>query len=207
MRDVDRRLVAIIGVGVLLVITTLVIVFTAVVPTPEFEALPPGRQTGYVAYVEEGDEATSVRIVDLDTMSTTRARVDQHVELVGWDDDGNLVVLDWTFGERFLVIDPSTGEELGMLDSTERGNRLWDEGAIVYWDDGRIVVAPSDGHGTAAFTAPESYDVVSAGTLGDDRVVFVDELGRVAVADRGDDTRPLLVATGAQEWGRVAGRP
>lgn len=207
MREFDRRVVATIGVGILLVVTTLVIVFTAVVPTPEFEALQPGRQTGYVAYVEEGDEPNSVRIVDLDTMSTTQARVDQHVELVGWDEDGNLVVVDWTVGERFLVIDPSTGDALGVLDDTEIGNQLWDEGAIVYWEDGKSVVAPSDGHGTAAFTAPESYDVVSAGPLGDDRVVFVDELGRVAVAHRGDDTRPLLVASDAQEWGRVVGRP
>jgi hypothetical protein len=43
--------------------------------------------------------------------------------------------------------------------------------------------------------------------MGDDRVVFVDELGRVAVAGLGEDVTPVLVAEGAAPWWQVVGRP
>lgn len=208
MPKVDRRQVAIIGVGIVAVATTLLIVFLAIVPVPEFESIQPGQQSGHVAYMsDEDDEMRSLHIVDLDTTTTVEVNVDQEVQVVGWDDQGRLVVHNWRQGDRYTVIDPTTGDEVGTIEPGQTPDSLWEQQAFADHDDDTIVLDQPRGDGSASFTAPESYDIRQAVSMGDDRIVFVDELGRVAVTPLGENVEPLLIASDAIEWTGLAARP
>lgn len=208
MARVDRRLAAIIGVGVVAVATTLIIVFLAIVPVPEFDAVRPGEQSGYVAYLsgEEGD-VRSLHIVDLNTTATVEVDIDEQVEIVGWDDEGRLVVHNWQHEDRYTVFDPTTGDEVGTIDPGQSPDSLWEQQAFVDQDGDTLVLEQPRGTGSASFTAPESYDIHQAVSMDDDRIVFLDELGRVAVTPLGEDVEPLLIASDALEWSGVAARP
>ncbi|HUF16224.1 MAG TPA: hypothetical protein VMQ46_10090 [Acidimicrobiia bacterium] len=208
MASLDRRLLAVVVAGVIVVATTLIIVFIAIVPTPEFPPLQAGQQTGFVAYSVDGDgEAGPVRIVDLATTEVVVVDARREMELVGWDSDGNLVVVNWATGGQFALFDPATGEEVGTMDSDD-GEKLFQEGQVfINRDDGNVTLEQLDGAGTASFTAPEAYDIGYAVSMGDDRIVFVDELGRLAVTYTGKDVAPVLVASDAVEWSRVVARP
>lgn len=205
----DRRVIAIVGAGLAAVAVILVIVFAAIQPIPDFAPLEGSGETGYVAYVadDDGDPGDAV-IVDLGAATSVTADLGRGGEVLGWDDDGNLVVVEWGGNvERFTLIDPATGEVVGELGG-EEGQRFFEEGEPVWIDheDGRLVLE-RDGDGlTASFEAPDSYDVPSAAPMGAERIVFVDELGRVAVTGPGEDVVPVLVADDAVEWWRVTGR-
>jgi len=205
MAPVDRRLIAIVATGGLVVAAILVIVFVAIIPVPEYLALQPGRQSGYVAYqVGDNDQTQSVKIVDLETLTPISVAVGDGVEIVGWHSDGSLLIHDWRAGDAYMHIDATTGEQIEILDSLPADFSYQTE-AFVYNEGGMVVIELPIG--TATFPAPESYDIGSAVALGDDHIVFVDELGRVAVANLGDDANPLLVASDAVEWSRVVARP
>jgi hypothetical protein len=147
-------------------------------------------------------------VVDLGTGATVDVEAGRDRDLDGWDGQGNLLVHE--FGpttDRIIVIDPVTGERVRTDTAEEAAVLTTFEGAWVDHHDGRLVIERDADGRTATFTAPDSYDVASASALGDDRVVFVDELGRVAVAMLGEDVTPTLVADGAMPWRQVVGRP
>lgn len=126
---------------------------------------------------------------------------------MGWDDEGNLVIAE--FGpstERFILVDVSTGEEIGTID-TEMDHAYYEDDAVwIDHSDGNLILERDDSAGAASFPAPESYDIHMARTMGDDRIVFADELGRVAITYLGEDVTPVLVADNALEWWGVAAR-
>jgi hypothetical protein len=204
----ERRLWAILGAGVVAVVAIVVIVAVGIAPIPEFDDLPGSGESGYVAYVPDGEgPPRSARVVDLAAGQTMDVRFGQDGEAVGWDDDGNLMVVAWGPTVRVKHVDPTTGEQVGEFDevSDYRGPEGRDDVWVEY-RDGRVVLERDDG-ASASFTAPESYEVTSASSMGEERVVFVDELGRVAVCDVGEDVTPVLVADDAQPWTWVTARP
>jgi hypothetical protein len=204
----DRRLLAVLGAGAIAVVAIVVIVVVGLAPIPEFDELDGSGESGYVAYVPDGEEPPrSARVVDLSAGQTTDVRFGHDGEAVGWDDDGNLVVVQWGPTVRMKHVDPATGEQVGELEDVDdfRGPEGRDDVWVEYLD-GRVVLQRDDGM-SASFDAPESYDVTSASSMGEDRVVFVDELGRVAVCDVGEGVTPVLVADDAQPWNWVTARP
>lgn len=204
----ERRLWAILGAGVVAVVAIVVIVAVGIAPIPEFDDLGGSGESGYVAYVPDGEEPPrSARVVDLAAAQTMDVRFGQDGEAVGWDDDGNLIVVQWGPTVRMKHVDPTTGEQVGELEEVSdfRGPEGRDDVWVEY-RDGRVVLERDDGT-SASFTAPESYEVTSASSMGEERVVFVDELGRVAVCDIGEDVTPVLVADDAQPWTWVTARP
>lgn len=205
----DRRVIAIVGAGVAVVTVILIIVFAAIQPIPDFADLATSGETGFVAYVQDdGGEPGDVMIVDLATGEVIEFDLGREGEIAGWDDAGNLVVVQWgPNAERFFLIDPTTGQEVGELD-VEEGHQYFDRAGAVWIDheDGRIVLERDLDGGRASFAAPDSYSVNTADPMGAGRIVFVDELGRVAVTGPGEDVVPVLVADDGLEWRRVAGR-
>ena len=187
----------------MLVAATLIIVFFAIVPVPDFESLQAGEQSGLVAYIAE-DEGRPVRIIDLESMALVSADLPGDVSLVGWQDDGTLIVADWRSPESQLLIDPDTGQQVGSVDgeAQPRQTRVFPER-----NNGDVVLTHPTSRATVRLVAPESYDIHDAVTLGEDRIVFVDELGRVAFTYVGEDEEPMLVAEDAAEWGEVVARP
>ncbi|HZD23798.1 MAG TPA: hypothetical protein VE569_10420, partial [Acidimicrobiia bacterium] len=178
MVSVDRRLVAVIGAGALVIAATLIIVFVAIVPIPDFAMLQPGQQSGYVAFTisDDGESPSPIHIVNLEDLTSVQADVGPDVEIAGWD-EGNLVLRTFRSADGGVLIDPATGREVGTTDPVpfDGLNR-----ARVYHDNETLVIEHPDG-GTARFHAPESYDVGDAVAMGPGRIVFIDELGRVAV--------------------------
>lgn len=205
----DRRLVAIIGAGAIAVALILTIVFTAIQPIPDFAPLEGSGETGYVAYVRDaGGDPGEVTIVDLGSATSVAVDVGRQGDVLGWDDDGHLVLVEWgPNAERFVLVDPATGDVVGELEG-DAGQRFFEEDEPVWIDheDGRLVLERDRDGLTAWFEAPESYDVPVAAPMGAERIVFVDELGRVAVTGPGEDVVPVLVADDALEWWRVTGR-
>ena len=205
----DLRVIAVVGAGVAVVAVILIIVLAAIQPIPDFADLATSGETGFVAYVQDdGGEPGDVMIVDLGTGEVVEFPVGREGEIAGWDEDGNLVVVQWgPDAERFFLVDPATGEEMGELD-VEEGHQYFDRAGAVWIDheDGRIVLERDLDGGRASFAAPDSYGVNTADPMGAERIVFVDELGRVAVTGPGEDVVPVLVAADALEWRRVAGR-
>lgn len=203
----DRRLLAVLGAGAVAVAAILAIVLIGITPLPEFDELAGSGESGYVAYVPDGDgPPRSVHIVDLATAQMTEVRFGQDGEAVGWDDDGNLIVVQWGPTPLMKHLDPSTGEQVGEADVA--GEFAGPEGRDDVWiehRDGRVVLERPDG-AAASFPAPDSYDVTTASSMGDSRVVFVDERGRVAVCDVGEDVTPVQVADDAQPWTWVTAR-
>ena len=203
----DRRLLAVLGAGAVAVAAILAVVLIGITPLPEFDELAGSGESGYVAYVPDGDgPPRSVHIVDLATAQTTEVRFGQDGEAVGWDDDGNLIVVQWGPTPLMKHLDPRTGEQVGEADVA--GEFAGPEGRDDVWiehRDGRVVLERPDG-AAASFPAPDSYDVTAASSMGDSRVVFVDERGRVAVCDIGEDVTPVQVADDAQPWMWVTAR-
>jgi hypothetical protein len=204
----DRRVLAVLGAGVVAVAAILVIVLAGIAPLPEFDALASGAQSGFVAYVPDGDgPPRSVNVVDLSTAQTVEVRFGHDGEAVGWDEDGNLIVVQWGPTPLVKHVAPSTGEQVGETEDAR--DFAGPEGRDDVWidrRDGRIVLERPDG-ASASFAAPASYEVTSASSMGEGRVVFVDELGRVAVCEVGEDVTPVLVADDAQPWNWVTARP
>lgn len=205
----DRTTIAVVAAGLAAVAAILVIVFGAIQPIPDFAPLEGSGETGYVAYVRDGGgEPGGVVVVDLGAATSVEVDLGREGEALGWDDDGNLVMVRFGPGaEQFMLIDPATGEQVGELDVQE-GQRFFEEDEPVWidHDDGRLILERGREGLTASFVAPESYDVGSAAPMGAERIVFVDELGRVAVTGPGEDVVPVLVADDALEWWRVTGR-
>ncbi len=204
MRALDRRLIAVIGAGVVLVTATLIIVFLAIVPVPEFEPLQAGEQSGLVAYIAD-DEDHPVRIIDLESMSRVSADLSSDVSLVGWHGDGSLIVADWRSPDGQVLIDPHTGQQVGSVDGEtpeSRQTRVFPEHS-----EGAVVLTHPTSRARVRLVAPDSYDIRDAVAVGGDRIVFVDELGRVAIIYVGEDEEPKLVAEDAAEWGEVVARP
>ena len=203
----DRRLLAVLGAGAVAVAAILAIVLVGITPLPEFGDLAGSGESGYVAYAPDGDgPPRSVHIVDLATAQTTEVRFGKDGEAVGWDEDGNLMVVQWGPTPLMKHLDPSTGEQVGETDVA--GEFAGPEGQDDVWidhRDGRVVLERRDGE-SASFVAPDSYEVTSASSMGEDRVVFVDERGRVAVCEIGVDVTPVQVADDAQPWMRVTAR-
>jgi hypothetical protein len=205
----DRRVIAVAAAGVVAVVAIVVVVLTALQPVPEFAALAGSSETGFVAYVrDEGDGPGTIAVVDLGTGASVDVEAGRDHDVVGWDEQGNLLVRE--FGpttDRIVVVEPSTGERV----RTDTGADAEVLDPVEYaWsrhEDGRLVIERDSDGRTASFTAPDSYEVPTASAMGDDRVVFVDELGRVAVAGLGEDVTPVLVAEGAAPWWQVVGRP
>jgi hypothetical protein len=204
----DRRLLAVLGAGAVAVAAILAIVLVGITPLPEFRDLAGSDESGYVAYVPDGDgPPRSVHIVDLSTAQTAEVRFGQDGEAVGWDEDGNLMVVQWGPTPLKKHLDPSTGEQVGETEVA--GDFAGPEGRDDVWvehRDGHIVLERPDGS-SASFAAPDSYEVSSASSMGESRVVFVDERGRVAVCDVGEDVTPVLVADDGQPWMWVTARP
>lgn len=203
----DRRALAIVGSAVVAVVAVVVVVLASLAPTPEFSSLADDPQTGVVAYGRDGDG--EVVMVDLASGVSTTSAAGRDSEIVGWDENGDLVVTSWGPGtERHLVIDASTGEvaneSVGPPDYeiAQPVAGLWSEHR-----DGQVVIVGAGSRVVASFEAPRAYEITSAASLDDGRVVFVDSLGRVAVADATEDVRPVLVADDAEPWRQVAGRP
>lgn len=205
----DRRLIAIVGAGAIVVALILVIVFTSITPIPDFAELAGSGQSGYVAFApDDGADRGAITIVDLATATSVVVDVRGEGEPLGWDADGHLVLSRWGPGvERFVLVDPATGDVVGELEA-EDGERFYEQVDPVWIDhrDERLVLERDRDGTSASFPAPESYDVSTAAPMGAERIVFVDELGRVAVVDPGEDVVPVLVAEGAREWWRVTGR-
>jgi len=206
----DRRTIAIVGSGLAVVAVILVIVFAAIQPIPDFADLEGSGETGFVAYVQDDDgDPGDIVIVDLGSATSVSYDFGRDGELAGWDDDGNLVVVQWGPNvPRFYLVDPTTGREVGELDEQE-GQQYLERFEAVWIDheDGTIVLERDEADGVrATFTAPDSYDVSTADPMGAERIVFVDELGRVAVTGPGEEVVPVLVADDALQWGRVLGR-
>lgn len=205
----DRRVIAVVAAAGVAVVAILVVVLTALQPVPEFESLAGSGETGFVAYVrDEGDRPGTITVVDLGTGASVDVESVREPDLAGWDQQGNLLVREYgPMSMRVHVVDPATGERL----RTDTGDvaELLDlvEMAWSRHEDGRLVIERDNDVRSASFTAPDSYDVPTASALGDDRVVFVDELGRVAVAELGEDVTPVLVAEDAVPWWQVVGRP
>lgn len=206
----ERRTLAIVAAAVVTVVAVVAVLLTSVARVPAFTPLAEAPQEGTVAYFAEPDDdpRRSLRLVDLATGSTSTVTVSFESELLGWDDDGNLVVAEWTpASERTVVVDPESGRVIGearLSDAereTVRDHMIWTEhrdGQVTFVRDVETVVA--------SFDAPASYDVTSASLMGDGRVVFSDELGRVAVMSADLDGAPVLVADDALPWSSVIGR-
>jgi len=100
----DRRLIAIVGAGVIAVVAILVVVLVGAQSAPEFADLAGSGLTGFVAYARnEGEPATSLRIVDLSTARSVEVRISEGSEALGWDEDGNLMVVQWGPSARVSV--------------------------------------------------------------------------------------------------------
>ncbi len=191
----DRRLVTILGAGTVAVVAILVIVLLGLTPIPEFSELAGSGETGYVAYTRDRDG--SIRIVDLATRESVEVTVGEDGEVAGWDDDGNLMVVHCCPTTRVQHVDPATGAQMGTTE--DAGQYSGPEGRADVWishTSGRVVLERLDGK-SASFAAPESYRVESASSMGEDRIVFVDALGRVAVCHVGQDVTPIQVADDA----------
>jgi hypothetical protein len=105
----DRRVLAIVGSAVVAVAAVVVVVLTSLAPTPQFSSLADDPQTGVVAYGRSG--AGEVVMVDLASGVSTTSALGRDSEILGWDENGDLVVASWGPGtERHMVVDASTGE-------------------------------------------------------------------------------------------------
>lgn len=204
----ERRVIAILASGLVAVAAIVVIVVTAVQPVPEFPPLSTSEQTGFVAYVrDDGQGAGVIQVVDLATGESVEVDTGRERDLAGWDEQGNLLVREYgPTQDRVVVVDPATGERLRTTDVEQLDDPMVVEGAWAQHRDGRVVIERDADGLTSSFPAPDAYDVTSAATMGSDRVVFVDELGRVAVAPLGDDVTPVLVADDALPWWQVTAR-
>lgn len=202
----DRRVIAVVAAGAITVVALLVIVVLGVRPLPDFSALAGSNETGFVAYaVDEGGHQMSARIVDLSTAETIEVNLPDNGEVAGWDDDGNLMLVQWGSTVRIKHLDPVTGEQVG---TTERIQEYAGPDRDDVWIDhvgGHVVLERADG-ATASFEAPSSYHVTSASSMGDDRVAFIDEGGRVAVCEAGEDVTPVQVADDAEPGWWVTAR-
>jgi len=202
----EKRLIAVVGAGVVAVVAILVVVIVGVQPAPEFADLAGSDLTGYVAFAPDEGEAQSVRIVDLSTARSVEANIPQGAETAGWDEDGNLVVVQWGPNVTVRHLDPTTGEQVSTTKDAEEYLGPGGQGDVwIDHSDGLVVLERGDG-ATASFEAPESYDVTSASAMGEDHVVFVDEMGRVAVCEVGEDVIPVQVAEDAMPWWWVTAR-
>ena len=204
----SRTVIAVAAAGALAVVAILVVVIAGMQAVPEFSDLAGSGETGYVAYASgESEPPTSVRIVDLSSRETVEVSMPREGEAAGWDEDGNLMVVQWGPTLRVKHVDPATGEQVGEIEELdgEFADPMQREDVWVTHQDGRLVLERTDGQ-TASFAAPDSYQVTNASSMGEDHVVFVDELGRVAVCPVGEDVTPVQVADDAQPWFWVTAR-
>ena len=206
----ERRTIAIVGAAVVAVVAVVAVLLTSVARVPAFTAIADEPQEGTVAFFADPDDGSrlSLRLVDLGTGSASTVPVSFESELLGWDDDGNLVLAEWTpASERTVVVDPQDGRIVGegRLSDAERddlrADMIWTEHR-----DGQVTFVRDVDTVVASFAAPASYDVTNASLMGDGRVVFSDELGRVAVMPAELDAVPVLVADDALPWRSVVGR-
>jgi hypothetical protein len=207
----DRRTLAVVGAAFVAIGAIVVVLLTSVAQVPGFSSLQDHPQTGVVAYLQhlQGDPRQELSMVDLAGGTSTTVPVALESELLGWDEDGSLVLIEWLPSgmERTVAFDPSSGEVVREITFTDadrerlRGEYVWTENR-----QGRLTFVSEVDTFVASFAAPSSYGVPSASLMGDDRVVFIDELGRVGVLRRDADAVPVLVAEAAAPWSPVLGR-
>jgi hypothetical protein len=148
-------------------------------------------------------------MIDLAGGTSTTVPVVLESELLGWDEDGSLVLIEWLPSgmKRTVAFDSSSGKVVREITFTDadrerlRGEYVWTENR-----QGRLTFVREVDTFVASFAAPSSYGVQSASFMGDDRVVFIHELGRVGVLRRDADAVPVLVAEDAAPWSPVLGR-
>jgi hypothetical protein len=204
----DRRAVAIVASAGVAVLAIVLVVLTSLVRIPEFATLQESPQTGTVVYGRESDEPRGTWVVvDLTSGERTTLSTARESELVGWDDDGIVLVEYGPSTQRELVVDPRTGEVVSESAVDESaGDRVWADPVWTEHEDGEIRFVQEFDDVVASFPAPDSYDVTTASSMGDGRVVFVDELGRVAIVTGVADAVPVLVGDDAVPWQQVLGQ-
>lgn len=203
----DRRTIAIIGSGLVVVAAVLFVVFAAIEPIPDFPPIEAGQETGFVAYVAD-QEGSEVLVLDLSDLGSVAIDTSRGVELLGFDEEGYLVMMRFGPQEQVHRYDPATGERVG--EPVAMDEDLWNqfpEEPVWVDQDGNEVVLEMDGGASASFEAPESYRVGSATSMDEDRIVFTDELGRLALVHVGQDQQPILLDDDVSPWWRVAARP
>ncbi len=107
----NRRLITSLVASAVVIAAVVVIVLLAVIPLPEFAALPEGKFTGSLAFI---DEANCVVVADLGTGTVTELRCESensYIEYLDWTEKG---VETTTFTNRATtkVLDPVSGEVL-----------------------------------------------------------------------------------------------
>lgn len=203
----DRKTLAIIGSGLVVVAAILFVVFAAIEPIPEFPPLEAGEETGFVAYVSEED-GNEVRVLDLATLASVTIDTSRGVEVMGFDDGGLLVLARFGPTDQIIRYDPATGEQVG--EGEPMAEDLWNqfpEEPVWIDQDGSDVVLEMDGSASASFEAPDAYRVGAATAMDEDRIVFTDELRRLALVHVGESQQPVLLDDDVPPWWRLAARP
>lgn len=192
--------------GIAVVVAAVVLIFGYNSPPgfPDLREQDGVTVEGTVAYMDYGRE-DCVRILDVATGGTDELYCESWVWIEGWDADGNLRVNAGNGYEQTWVLDPETGEVLGVGEG--RDALPPDEGGPPPADDERLRSRSTEGRATLLLgsgddqvtvidvEAPRNYAFHSYGITADGEYIWVsDSEDRLLLVALDGSRGPWLVA-------------
>ncbi len=207
-----RGLLTLIGAGVALVATVVLVLVFGVARPPALTALaddPTPPPPGGVAWTSWDDDEQCLRVVAPDG-STRELRCvrDGGGEILAWDGDG-IVLVDHGPAQELIVIDPVTGEVVerrsaGDPDPLEdrQPRRLGAGGVDSRYEDGVLTVRNvEDDVVLWEVEAPENYRIDQGAISPDgDWVVLLDGVGRLLLVPADGSAAPRVWAETGSSW-------
>lgn len=124
-------------------------------------------------------------------------------EVVGWTDDGELLVQAWDTPGRMRVVDPATGEITGRVSGDPADLRPHGGEAVWTEREGDELVVGSRDDDTELWrvAAPRRYDVTASARSADGRwIAVVDTAGRLLVVPADASEPPRVWVDDVVEW-------
>jgi hypothetical protein len=196
--------------GVVAVATLGVVLVFGLVGPPELplvdDASRPDHAVAILSY-RDGERGQCLDVVDVDGVAReVRCMLDGVGPLLGWDEQGILVVRFASFGERLEIVDPEDGRVVSStaLDMRSVELQRWETVVDVERSGGSITLRDADRTVLLSAPAPESYWITASArhpATGD--IVMLDAAGRLLVLRPGEP-EPRVWADGlAQRYGEI----
>ncbi len=207
-----RGLLTLIGAGVALVATVVLVLVFGVARPPAVTALaddPNPPPPGAVAWTSWHDDEQCLHVAAPDGATRElRCSRDGGGEILGWDEDG-IILIDHGPAQELVAVDPTTGEvvERRSPDDPERAadrepRPLGSGGVDSRYDDGVLTVRHVDDDVVLwEVEAPENYRIgQGAVSPGGDWVVLLDGVGRLLLVPADGSAAPRMWTETGPSW-------
>ena len=205
----DGRTVGLLVAAAAVVIATVVLVATLGLAEPPAlapvdAATRPDRALAVLAWRDEGGQCLHVVAPDGDVREV-RCGLDAAGPLLGWDEDG-IILLRYVAGaEQRETLDPATGTTVARATLGDGGAPVPGERLPVGSErrDGELIVRDADGREVWRVAADEAYGIRTSAFAPDGTLALLDAAGRLLVLAPGADAPRVWVADLDVEWGEL----